>query len=93
MIRNCIIKITCFHAPKIEFLNFIIMSQVACVVIRTGFATQKGQLIRSIMYPKEVDFKFYLDSMKFVFMLFVVALFGTAYSIYLYIVRGVSIQT
>lgn len=64
--------------------------EVACVVVRTGYSTLKGELIRSILYPKAVDFKFYEDSMKFVFMLFCIAICGMAYGVYLYSERGVS---
>lgn len=69
--------------------RFYAGNKVACVVVRTGYSTLKGQLIRSILYPKEVGFKFYTDSMKFVFLLFCTALIGMVYCIYLYIERGV----
>lgn len=55
--------------------------QVLAVVIRTGFSTSKGGLVRSIMYPPPVDFKFEQDSYKFVILLAVIASFGMIYTI------------
>ena len=50
------------------------------VVIRTGFLTSKGNLVRSILYPSPVDYKFEEDSYKFVGFLITVALVGFAYT-------------
>ena len=36
------------------------------LVKSTGFLTTKGSLIRDILYPKEIKFKFYQDGMKFI---------------------------
>ena len=36
------------------------------LVKSTGFLTTKGSLIRDILYPKEIKFKFYSDGMKFI---------------------------
>ena len=44
------------------------------LVISTGFNTVKGQLIRSIMFPKPISFKFYRDSMKFIAAMSLIAL-------------------
>ena len=74
---------------KIFKLNFI-LTQVSCVVIRTGFNTLKGGLIRSMIFPKEISLDFYRDAMKFVAILFGVAFCGMLYSINLYIKRHVN---
>ena len=50
------------------------------VVIRTGFLTSKGNLVRSILYPSPVDYKFEEDSYKFVGFLIGVALVGFVYT-------------
>ncbi len=34
-------------------------NHVAALVIRTGFVTTKGALVRDILYPKDTKFKFY----------------------------------
>lgn len=61
------------------------------VVARTGFSTAKGELVRSILYPKPMGFKFYKDSVKFILVLFSIAAFGMVYCIYLYIKMKVRI--
>lgn len=61
------------------------------LVVRTGSSTAKGNLIRSIMFPKNMDFEFYLDSIKFVVIMFIAATIGMIYCAYLYIIREVSI--
>jgi magnesium-transporting ATPase (P-type) len=46
------------------------------VVTSTGFQTTKGGLVRDILYPKALKFKFETDSMKFVFLMGMVAILG-----------------
>ncbi|CAG8790830.1 10225_t:CDS:2, partial [Acaulospora morrowiae] len=36
------------------------------MVVRTGFNTTKGALIRSMLFPKPNEFKFYRDSFRFI---------------------------
>lgn len=59
-------------------------AQVLAVVVRTGFSTAKGELVRSILYPRPLDFKFYKDAMKFIIFLFFIASIGMSYSVYIY---------
>lgn len=51
------------------------------VVIRTGYLTAKGQLVRSIMYPPPADFKFDQDSYKFIGVLAAIAIGSFIYTI------------
>jgi cation-transporting ATPase 13A3/4/5 len=51
------------------------------LVIRTGYLTTKGSLIRDILYPREVNFAFYRDSLIFVGLMGLVAVFGFLISI------------
>lgn len=46
-----------------------------------GFSTSKGQLVRSILYPKPTDFKLYRDAYLFLLCLVVVAGIGFIYTI------------
>ena len=55
--------------------------QVKAVVVRTGFKTVKGRLVRSIMYPKPNKFKFYEDSLKFIAFLAFLTLIGFIVSV------------
>ncbi|CAJ0955301.1 unnamed protein product, partial [Mesorhabditis belari] len=66
--------------------------RVKAIVLRTGFATSKGQLVRSIMYPKAPDFEFTKDLLKFVGFLFGVACCGMAYTIVLMTMRGETVR-
>ncbi|XP_046432017.1 polyamine-transporting ATPase 13A3 isoform X1 [Neodiprion fabricii] len=64
--------------------------KVIAVVIRTGFNTSKGGLVRSIMYPPPVDFKFEQDSYKFVILLACIASIGFVYTIISKVLQGIS---
>lgn len=66
--------------------------KVTALVVRTGSMTAKGQLVRSILFPKEFGFDFYRDAIRFIFIMFGVALFGTLYSIYLFLKRGAGLE-
>ncbi|CAD6185047.1 unnamed protein product [Caenorhabditis auriculariae] len=61
---------------------------VRAVVVRTGFSTLKGQLVRSIMYPKPIDRKMMMDIVWFVIFLFGIAMCGFGYTVAIMIMRG-----
>lgn len=52
----------------------------ACV-LRTGFNTTKGELVRSILHPKPVDFRFNNDTYKYIGALTLIAIAGMIYAI------------
>ena len=79
---------TLFSGTTVIQTRFHSNSKVLAVVVRTGFGTSKGGLIRSILYPKPLGFKFYEDSIKFILFLSAVALVGMTYCAYVYITRG-----
>eukprot|EP00835_Amoeboradix_gromovi_P000424 NODE_15_length_42055_cov_0.634117.p2 type:complete len:1047 gc:universal NODE_15_length_42055_cov_0.634117:34719-37859(+) len=58
------------------------------MVIRTGYKTCKGMLIRSILHPKPQSYKFYQDSVKFVVFLAGIALLGFLYSCVQFVTAG-----
>lgn len=60
------------------------------VVVRTGFDTMKGRLVRSFVYSKPENFKFYRDSFKYVLAMGVVAILCFVVSIRSFIDQGMS---
>ncbi|KAK3378169.1 hypothetical protein B0H63DRAFT_479050 [Podospora didyma] len=50
------------------------------MVVRTGFNTTKGALVRSMLFPKPSGFKFYKDSFRYISVMACVALVGFAAS-------------
>ncbi|CAH8487024.1 unnamed protein product [Schistosoma turkestanicum] len=65
--------------------------RVLAVVARTGFYTVKGELVRSILFPKPLKFKFTQDSFRFIFALSILAVIGLGVSIYLMIRADVGV--
>ncbi|KAJ2941027.1 hypothetical protein O0L34_g13157 [Tuta absoluta] len=63
---------------------------VKALVLRTGYNTSKGQLVRSILYPVPADFKFDRDSYKFIVILAFIAAIGLGYTIALKAYRGLT---
>ncbi|CAE6435987.1 unnamed protein product [Rhizoctonia solani] len=63
------------------------------VVARTGFNTTKGALVRSMLFPKPMGFKFYRDSMRFIGVLAVIAILGFMASAVQFVKLGISWQT
>ena len=53
-------------------------SKILALVVRTGFMSVKGSLVRYILYPKESKFKFYSDSYKYITVMFCMSFIGMA---------------
>lgn len=85
-------KHTLFCGTKILQTRFYSGQPVKAIVIRTGYYTAKGQLIRSIMYPKPVDFQFTKDLLKFVGVLVCIALIGFGYAVVKMATNGIGIK-
>ncbi|CAG5040027.1 unnamed protein product [Parnassius apollo] len=81
---------TLFAGTHVIQTRFYGNNQVLAKVVRTGFYTAKGELIKSILFPKRFVFEFYKDAVKFVIFMFCIAAMGMAYSVWLYILRGSS---
>ena len=60
------VKYTLYGGTKVIQTRPVGMEPVWGLVKNTGFQTTKGGLIRDVLYPKEVKFKFYSDGLKFV---------------------------
>ncbi|XP_011495006.1 PREDICTED: probable cation-transporting ATPase 13A3 [Ceratosolen solmsi marchali] len=80
---------TLYCGTRVLQTRYFGTEKVLAVVIRTGFNTSKGGLVRSIMYPPPVDFKFEQDSYKFVELLACIASIGVIYTIITKALRGV----
>lgn len=65
-------------------------TQALGLVVRTGFNTTKGSLVRSMIFPKPMGFKFYRDSIRFIGFLAGLAGLGFLISAFKFIELGVS---
>ncbi|XP_048361437.1 polyamine-transporting ATPase 13A3 isoform X2 [Sphaerodactylus townsendi] len=72
---------TLFCGTTVIQTRFYAAELVKAVVVRTGFSTSKGQLVRSILYPKPTDFKLYRDAYMFLLFLVGVAAVGFLYTV------------
>lgn len=72
----------------IQTKSYIKDQKVTALIIRTGFTTTKGALIRSILYPRASKFSFYADSMKFIAVLALFALIGFCIAINTFLYMG-----
>lgn len=84
---------TLFAGTHVIQTRFYGNNQVLAKVVRTGFYTAKGELVKSILFPKQFSFQFYKDAIRFVIFMFCIAAIGMAYSIWLYVLRGSSVGT
>ncbi|CAI2356256.1 unnamed protein product [Caenorhabditis sp. 36 PRJEB53466] len=66
--------------------------KVMARVLRTGFSTLKGQLVRSIMYPKPADPQELKDIIQFIVVLSSIALLGFGYTIAMMVYRNESLK-
>ncbi|KAG0214920.1 hypothetical protein BGX28_001126 [Mortierella sp. GBA30] len=62
------------------------------MVVRTGFNTTKGSLIRSMLFPKPNDFQFYRDSFRFIGILACIACCGFLVSTINFIRMGAPVR-
>ncbi|KAH9083670.1 P-type ATPase [Lactarius deliciosus] len=63
------------------------------LVARTGFTTTKGALVRSMLFPKPIGFKFYRDSIRFIMVLSGIAGLGFCASAVQFVKLGIPWHT
>uniref|UniRef100_A0A670ZUH8 Polyamine-transporting ATPase 13A3 n=1 Tax=Pseudonaja textilis TaxID=8673 RepID=A0A670ZUH8_PSETE len=80
---------TLFCGTTVIQTRFYTGELVKAVVVRTGFSTSKGQLVRSILYPKPTDFQLYREAYLFLLCLVGVAGIGFLYTIVISILHQV----
>lgn len=61
------------------------------IVVRTGFNTTKGALVRSMLFPKPSGFKFYKDAFRYVSVMAGVAGIGFLFSFVNFVQLGVGL--
>ncbi|CAF1255800.1 unnamed protein product [Didymodactylos carnosus] len=76
-----------FSGTKVIQTRYYEGGAVRAIVIRTAFNTAKGELVRSILYPKPVDFKFNTDTYKYVGGMALIALVGMIFSFVMRVIR------
>jgi cation-transporting ATPase 13A2 len=59
------------------------------MVVRTGFNTTKGALVRSMLFPKPTGFKFYRDSFYYIAVMAAIAALGFVVSFINFVRLGV----
>lgn len=90
-ISNQLAKSYLFNGTKIIRVRHNASEGLAlALVVKTGFATTKGSLLRSMLFPKPMGFKFYEDSFKYIGFMTLIALFGFIFSTYNFIQLGLS---
>ncbi|XP_045539757.1 polyamine-transporting ATPase 13A3 [Papilio machaon] len=81
-----------FCGTKVIQTRYYNNEPVRALVLRTGYNTSKGQLVRSILYPVPADFKFDRDSYKFIFILACISILGLCYTVALKASRSVTVN-
>ncbi|GAU97699.1 hypothetical protein RvY_08950-2 [Ramazzottius varieornatus] len=73
-----------FHGTTVIQTRYYEGAHVRAVVLETGFYTVKGDLFKSILYPKPIDFKFHRDALRLIGCMAFISCCGMCYSIYIY---------
>lgn len=77
-----------FSGTKILKMKSYNEEPVIAMAVKTGFNTTKGSLVRSMLFPKPIGFKFYEDSFKYIGFMTFIAFIGFIYSTYNFIKLG-----
>lgn len=83
---------TLYCGTEILQTRFYGNEHVLAIVIRTGFLTSKGAVMRTLLYPAPADYKFEKHSYKFVEFLAAIAGIGFMYTIISKVIISASIS-
>lgn len=82
-------KYTLFGGTTVIQIRPVGDQPVTALVTNTGFLTTKGSLVRDILYPKQINFKFQADAMKFVLLMACIAVLGFVLLLRSFILMGI----
>lgn len=85
-------KYTLYGGTKVIQTRRYGNSRVLGLVIRTSYVTTKGNLVRDILYPRPNKFKFYQDSLKFIFVMGIIAIIGFLTTLPMLIKAGIETE-
>ena len=71
----------------------ICRNEPVAVVVSTGFATAKGELVRSVLFPKPNRFSFYTDSFKFIGIMSIFGVIGLIWAVSFLVYHNSSTET
>ena len=80
-----------YCGTRVMQTRFYDKGKVLAYVFKTGYYTTKGNLIRSILFPKPIGYQFFSDAMKFVGVLGIFAFCGFIYTCYVFKEKGAQI--
>ncbi|XP_077998030.1 polyamine-transporting ATPase 13A3-like [Glandiceps talaboti] len=83
---------TLFCGTQVIQTRYYGSEKVKAVVVRTGYNTAKGTLVRAILYPKPMDIKLYKDGIKFVLVLLCMAVLGFIYTVIILALQEVTVS-
>ncbi|XP_013386039.1 probable cation-transporting ATPase 13A3 isoform X2 [Lingula anatina] len=76
---------TLFCGTEVIQARSMNQESVKAVVVRTGFATAKGELVRSILFPQPLDLKLHRDGLKFIGVALIIAFVGLGFVVFTYL--------
>jgi cation-transporting P-type ATPase 13A2 len=72
-----------FSGTQVIQTRYYDNEKLRAVVLRTGFNTTKGELVRAILHPKPVDFRFNNDIYKYIGGLAGIAVVGMVFTMFI----------
>lgn len=86
-------KYLMYAGTKVVQKRALSNSKVMGLVYSTGFNTVKGNLIRSILFPKEVEIRFKKDSVRYILFMAMLSFIGFLISLPFMLKNGIDIYT